>query len=216
MCRQAEDEEGWMAGSQCQALAQTLSLMLMLFLEVGGLTLLWRQTEVKGPPTRWSSWGWVKFQVMCSRPPLGFLQKKVWLLWVAKITDLLQTLACKRIFRPQSWLCMSEDHLSSDLQKRFPVLLQDARLPKHGSQTPPGQAFAGGTVSISKLQEMNKKLVEENQRLQTKMLRLDAPSTVDPDLQEKYNKLIEVVYLHNHPLHLIHSGIPWLVLPCWL
>lgn len=64
--------------------------------------------------------------------------------------------------------------------------LQDARLGNSGQ--------AGAGTSVSKLQEENKKLVEENQRLQSKMLKLNGSvaSTQDPDVQEKYNRLVEV------------------------
>ena len=74
--------------------------------------------------------------------------------------------------------------------------MQDARLGS-GSQG----ATAGTISSMNKLQDLNKKLaeekqklVEENQRLQSKMLRLNGPagSSADPELQEKYNRLVEV------------------------
>ena len=53
------------------------------------------------------------------------------------------------------------------------------------------QAFKGGAVSTDKLLGQNKHLQAENQRLQTKLLRLDS-HRADALLQEKYDKVVEV------------------------
>lgn len=48
------------------------------------------------------------------------------------------------------------------------------------------------TPTPSALQEKLKKTQEENQRLQNKVLRLDQEPVRDQDLEERYNKLLEV------------------------
>lgn len=57
-------------------------------------------------------------------------------------------------------------------------------------------AVGGGlfvTPTPSALQEKLKKVQEENQRLQNKVLRLDQEPARDQDLEERYNKLLEVM-----------------------
>lgn len=49
------------------------------------------------------------------------------------------------------------------------------------------------TPTPSALQEKLKKVQEENQRLQNKVLRLDQEPARDQDLEERYNKLLEVM-----------------------
>lgn len=49
-----------------------------------------------------------------------------------------------------------------------------------------------GIPSTSQLVEQNKKLQEENQRLQNKVLRLDIDPARTQELEQKYNKLLEV------------------------
>ena len=56
-------------------------------------------------------------------------------------------------------------------------------------------AVGGGlfvTPTPTALQEKLKKVQEENQRLQNKVLRLDQEPARDQDLEERYNKLLEV------------------------
>lgn len=54
-----------------------------------------------------------------------------------------------------------------------------------------GGLFVGTSVQ-QELREKLKKLQEENQRLQNKVLRLDQEPVRDQGLEEKYNKLLEV------------------------
>lgn len=50
----------------------------------------------------------------------------------------------------------------------------------------------GSTATVKKLQEQNRKLAEENQRLQNKVLRVEQEPVRALELEEKYNKLLEV------------------------
>ena len=56
-----------------------------------------------------------------------------------------------------------------------------------------------GTTPTAALQEKLRKAQEENQRLQNKVLRLDQEPARDQDLEERYNKLLEVSFLKAHP-----------------
>lgn len=57
-----------------------------------------------------------------------------------------------------------------------------------------GGTFVGSTTILKKLQEQNRKLTEENQRLQNKVLRVDQEPARAHELEEKYQKLLEVSF----------------------
>ena len=51
---------------------------------------------------------------------------------------------------------------------------------------------AGGAAQVGKLQQENRRLTEENKRLQSKVLRVESEPVRAQELEEKYNKLLEV------------------------
>ena len=55
-----------------------------------------------------------------------------------------------------------------------------------------GGVFVGHSAQLKQLQEQNKRLTEENQRLQNKILRVDQEPVRVQELEDNYNKLLEV------------------------